>query len=93
VGDNGLIAVRVRDVFSHHPPLLYTWSTASLWAGFCFNHPGPLLFDLLAVPTALFQGWEGLAVGAALLNGLSLIGIAVLRSAAAACCSLRWQWR
>jgi hypothetical protein len=76
-GDNGLIAVRVRDVFSHHPPLLYTWSTASLWAGFGFNHPGPLLFDVLAVPTAIFKGSDGLAIGAALLNGLSLIGIAV----------------
>lgn len=77
VGDNGLIAVRVRDVFSSHPPLLYTWSSASVSAGFGFNHPGPLLFDLLAVPTALSDSWAGLAVGAALVNAAAVIGIAV----------------
>lgn len=77
VGDNGLIAVRARDVFSSHPPLLYTWSSASTSAGFGFNHPGPLLFDLLAVPTALSDSWAGLAVGAALLNAAAVIAIAV----------------
>ena len=77
VGDNGLIAVRVRDVFSWHPPLLYTWSSASVAAGIGFNHPGPLLFDVLAVPTALFKSWAGLAGGAALLNSACLVGIAV----------------
>jgi hypothetical protein len=77
VGDNGLIAIRARDVFSSHPPLLYTWSSASVSAGFGFNHPGPLLFDLLAVPTALTDSWAGLAIGAALINAATVIGIAV----------------
>lgn len=78
VGDNGLIAVRARDVFSSHPPLLYTWSSASTSAGFGFNHPAPLLFDLLSVPTALSDSWAGLAVAAALLNAAAVIGIAVV---------------
>lgn len=79
-GDNGLIAVRTRDVFSSHPPLLFLWSSASVTAGFGFNHPGPLLFDALAVPTALSSGWAGLAVGVALVNTVAVIGIAVFAS-------------
>ncbi len=79
-GDNGLIAVRTRDVFSSHPPLLFLWSSASVTAGFGFNHPGPLLFDALAVPTALSSGWAGLAIGVALVNTVAVIGIAVFAS-------------
>ncbi len=100
VGDNGLIAVRTRDVFSSHPPLLYTWSSASISAGFGFNHPGPLLFDALSVPTALSGGWAGLAVGVAIVNAVAVIGIALFAyrrggpllgtAAAAATAALCW---
>ena len=49
IGDNALVEMRARDVFSvDHVPLLGTWSSASLSAGKDLNHPGPLLFDLLA---------------------------------------------
>lgn len=75
-GDNGLIAVRVHDVFSAHPPLLYTWSSSSLTAPVDFNHPGPLLFDALAIPTAVSR-WSGLLVGVALLNAAAVVGIVI----------------
>jgi hypothetical protein len=77
VGDNGLIYVRTTDVFTANPPLLCTWSFGSRSAEVDFNHPGPLMYDLLAIPTRLF-GPEGLAVGAALINAIALIGIFVV---------------
>jgi hypothetical protein len=77
IGDNAFFQIRARDVFSRHPPLLGTWTSASLTAKTQFNNPGPLLFDLLAVPATLFAGGGGLAAGVALLNGLAVIGIAV----------------
>lgn len=76
VGDNAYFAVRARDVLTEHHPLLGTWTSASLSAGTHFNNPGPLLFDLLAVPARL--GDEvGVAVGAALLNvaAIALVGL------------------
>lgn len=73
-GDNALTYVRTTDVFSDNPPLLYTWSFASTSAEADFNHPGPLLFDFFALPTALF-GMTGLAIGAAVLNAAALVGI------------------
>jgi hypothetical protein len=77
LGDNAVIAVRARDVFSDHVPLLGLWSSASLTAGTDLNHPGPLLFDWLALPARVFDGGAGLAVGIAVLNGLAVVGIAV----------------
>ena len=68
VGDNALIELRARDVFTDHWPLLGTWSSASVAAGQDLNHPGPLLFDLFAVPVRLLGGRAGIAVGAAALN-------------------------
>ncbi|HUF32497.1 MAG TPA: hypothetical protein VMN58_04720 [Acidimicrobiales bacterium] len=77
VGDNAYFAIRARDVLTEHHPLLGTWTSASVSAGTDFNNPGPLLFDLLAVPAKL--GDEvGVAVGAALLNCLALVLIAVM---------------
>ena len=78
VGDNALFAIRTHDVFTiDHQPLLGTWSSASTTAAVDVNHPGPLLFDLLALPARLFEGGAGIALGVALLNGAALIGIAV----------------
>jgi len=75
-GDNALQAIRSRDVFSHNLPLIGSWSSASLTAGTQLNHPGPLYFDLLAVPARLFESGAGVAFGAALLNSLCIVAIA-----------------
>ncbi len=75
IGDNALIELRARDVFSlDHFPLLGTWSSASLSAGKDLNHPGPLLFDLLAVPVKLFGGATGVALGVGLINAAAIVG-------------------
>ncbi len=78
VGDNGLFAIRARDVLTGHHPLLGTWSSASLTAGTDLNHPGPLLFDLLAPSVRLFSSGAGVALGIALVNGAALVGIAIV---------------
>jgi hypothetical protein len=76
-GDNALFAVRARDLFTHHLPLLGSWSSASLNAGTQLNHPGPLYFDLLAVPARVVQSGAGVAFGVAFVNALCIVGIAV----------------
>jgi hypothetical protein len=76
VGDNANFLIRARDVLTSHHPLLGTWTSASLTIGANVDNPGPLLFDLLAIPAKL-GGSAGLAMGAALLNVLSVVGIAV----------------
>ena len=78
IGDNAFFAIRARDVLTADPPLLGTWTSASLATGTSFNNPGPLLFDALAVPARLLDDGAGLALGAALLNGSAVVGIAVL---------------
>jgi hypothetical protein len=81
VGDSALIAVRSRDVLGGGPggdvPLLGMWASASWAVGFDMNHPGPLLYDALAVPAALFGGGAGLVVGTALVGAASVVGIFV----------------
>ena len=78
VGDAALVEIRARDVFSaRHFPLLGTWSSASRAAGKDLNHPGPLLFDVLAVPVRLFGGPVGVALGVALINACAVVGVAV----------------
>src|SRR5262245_65841761 len=76
-GDNALFAIRARDLFTHNLPLLGSWSSASLNTSTQLKHPGPLYFDLLAVPARLGASGAGVAFGAALLNALSIVGIAV----------------
>ena len=81
VGDSALIAVRSRDVLAGGPggdvPLLGMWASASWDAGFDVNHPGPLLYDLLAVPAWLVGGGAGPVVGTALIGAASVAGIFV----------------
>lgn len=77
LGDNALIELRARDVFSADRPLLGSWSSASLSAGRDVNHLGPLLFDVLAVPVRLFGGPAGLALGAAAIN-IAALWVAVV---------------
>ena len=80
-GDDAYSAVRAWDVFSSNPPFLGTWSSASVYTGHEVNHPGPLQFDLLAVPVRLLGQGAGSAVGLALINAaaVALIGWLVLR--------------
>jgi hypothetical protein len=82
VGDSALIAIRARDVLGGGPggdmPLLGMWASTSWSVGFDMNHPGPLLYALLAVPAALVGGGGGLVVGTAVLNAASVAGIFVV---------------
>ena len=75
IGDNALFQIRARDVFTRNHPLLGTWTSASHSLGVDVNNPGPLLFDLYALP-AKINGTAGLAIGAAVVNALSVIGVA-----------------
>ena len=77
IGDNAFFALRARDVFTDHHPLLGTWTSASLSVGRNLNNPGPLLFDLLAIPAKVSPA-GGLAAGVALVNVASLATLALL---------------
>lgn len=65
--DYAPIEVRVRDVFSRHPPLVGAYSRVGA------NHPGPALFYALALPYRLLGShpWA-LLTGAALINGAAI---------------------
>ena len=78
LGDNALMEIRGRDVFTQHHPLLGTASSASLSAGNELNHPGPLLFDAVALPARIFGGAAGTAIAVAVVNILSVIGVALV---------------
>ncbi len=71
--DLALLEIRVRDVGSAHTPLVGAYSR------FLWNHPGPLLFYVLAPPYRIF-GADGAALlaASALVNGLFLVGAALL---------------
>jgi hypothetical protein len=77
VGDNAFFELRAADVFTEHNPLLGTWTSASLTVGVDINNPGPLLYDALAIPVKI-GGDDGLAVGVALINIVSIGGIALV---------------
>lgn len=66
LGDESVIDLRVRDVFTSHTPLVGVYSRG-------FNHPGPLLYWLLAPLSALtgYAAWAN-AVSGALLQGLAI---------------------
>ena len=76
VGDNGNFLIRSRDVLTSHHPLLGTWSSASLPLGEDVNHPGPLLFDVFALPAKL-GGSGGMAVGVVLLHAVCVALLAL----------------
>jgi hypothetical protein len=63
-----LLDIRARDVLTTHHPLIGTSSSAALGNNILLNHPGPLLFDLLALPVKLLPYGAGLAVGVGLIN-------------------------
>lgn len=69
-GDWAFVELRTADVFSANSPLTGAWSR------YGWNHPGPFLYDALALPRLLTGGsWRGLWLGAMLLN-LAAIGTA-----------------
>lgn len=73
--DNAVVETRSRDVFSGRVPLLGMVSSASQ-SGESVHHPGPLLFDLLAVPVRVLPHGAGVALGAALINIASVVTMA-----------------
>ena len=77
VGDEAYFSIRARDVLTEHHPLLGTWTSASASAGENLNNPGPLLFDLLALPARL-DPHLGILVGAALINLAAIAGILLM---------------
>lgn len=72
--DRAMISMRARDVLTEHHPLVGMASSGST-ADLAFNHLGPLLFDVLALPVRLFGDNAGAAVGAALINAVALWGL------------------
>ncbi|MGI9053233.1 MAG: hypothetical protein ACR2HQ_11395 [Ilumatobacteraceae bacterium] len=71
-----LFEIRARDVFTGDHPLLGLRSSASE-SGVQINHPGPLFFELLALPVRLLGGPVGVTVGLALLT-IALVWILAL---------------
>jgi hypothetical protein len=66
LGDEAITDLRVRDVFTSNPPLVGVYSRG-------FNHPGPLLYWLLAPLSAI----TGYATWANMVSGAVLQGIAI----------------
>ncbi|WP_334142625.1 hypothetical protein [Rhabdothermincola sp.] len=72
-GDWAVLELRTRDVGSSATPLIGPYSR------FGWNHPGPLLFWLLAVPYRLSGSASGsLLFAAAIINALAVAGMAVV---------------
>lgn len=78
IGDDALFEMRARDVLTSHHPWLGTWSSASLQLGVDVNHPGPLVFDVLALPVKLFGGGAGVIVGVVVINVAAIVTVAAL---------------
>ena len=79
VGDAATIGIRTRDVLGGGElPLIGPTASSSLSSGILQNHPGPLFYDVLAVPVALFGGAAGLVVGTVLIEAVAVVGIFVL---------------
>jgi len=79
VGDSALIAIRAGDVLGGSDlPQLGMWASTSWQVGFDLNHPGPLLYDALALPTTLFGNAAGSVVGAVAVSAVAVVGIVVV---------------
>ena len=76
LNDDAYFNIRAYDVFSSQIPLVGMATSASLSAGRYLNHPGPLLFDWLAIPVRLFGGADGVAIGIETLNCVAIAGVA-----------------
>jgi hypothetical protein len=75
VGDAALIAIRAQDVLGGQVPRLGMWASTSWTVGFDLNHPGPLLYDAMAVPVALFGNAAGSTVAVGLIEAVSVVAI------------------
>ncbi len=75
LSDDAYFSIRATDVFSHQIPLVGMATSASLNAKQHLNHPGPILFDLLAVPVRLFGSTAGVAIGIGITNSLAIAGV------------------
>lgn len=73
VGEEAMIALHAEDVFSSHPPLLGMATSLTTPDGGAIYHPGPLLFFALAPFVQLLGPGAGSAVGAAVINGGSIV--------------------
>ena len=71
--DNAVTEARARDVFSVRVPLIGTVSSVTQIGNGVVNHPGPLLFDLLALPVRLFPHGSGVAVGVAMIHIATIV--------------------
>jgi hypothetical protein len=75
VADQALIAVGARDAMTGHHRWIGTVASLSVRHTLA-SHPGPLQFDLVALPVRLFGSGWGLALGVALVNlGAGLVAI------------------
>ena len=103
LSDDGILAVRVRDVGTTHNPLLGSATSASTVLDRGLNNLGPLYFDLVAIPARLFGPWRGVVVGVAAVN-VAVVTIALvfarrvagttgLIAAATVAAGLQWAMR
>lgn len=77
-GDVAVIGLRASDVWHGRAPLLGQTSTAEELTGTPANHPGPIEYWVLAFATKVAGDRAGIALGAALVNAASLVGVAWL---------------
>ena len=100
LSDDAYFSIRATDVFSRQIPLVGMATSASLNAKQHLNHPGPILFDVLAVPVRLFGSTAGVAVGIGIINTLAIAGacwvsyrrggVLLVIPAALVACGLTW---
>ncbi|WP_426571809.1 hypothetical protein [Aquihabitans sp. McL0605] len=77
-GDSALIGLRSRDAWTSHAPLVGQPTTGDGLTGKPSNHPGPIEYWWLGITVRVLGAQLGMAVGAALVNGAALVGIAWL---------------
>ncbi|HET8930240.1 MAG TPA: hypothetical protein VFN21_06240 [Acidimicrobiales bacterium] len=71
--DAGITAVRVRDVFSAHPPLVGLAAQTSFESSAQYSYLGAFGFYLLAVPVRLLGVTWGLLLGMAAINSAAVV--------------------
>lgn len=74
--DNAVTETRARDVFSAGIPLIGTVSSVTQLGSGTVNHPGPMLFDILAVPVRLLPAGSGVAIGVAVVHMAVIVTLA-----------------
>ncbi len=79
VGENAVISLRAADVLTGDHPWVGTASSVSVSSGAAVNHPGPALFDLLALPVKLLGPGPGVVLGLLALH--SMVTVVAVRAA------------